>query len=103
MKKSLNRASESIGDNELCAVSTNDHDVPDELMHIKQECKTHSNHSLSTDSQSQSMMPMNLTNEQGKVKCEPDPNNIESNISEPEMNPYVNPVCKIGNFSFDSF
>lgn len=94
-----------MGENELCTVSTNDHDVPDELMHIKQECKTHSDHSLSTDSQSQSMIPMNLTNEQGKVKREqPDPNHIETNITEPvEINSYANPVCKIGKFSFHCF
>lgn len=111
MKKLSRSNSEQSVDNEANiydsagSVSTTiEPNVPDEIL-IKQERRSHSSANNDLSPPGQQSMPINLTNEHGKVKNEHALSAYGSGVDE-EMHDYSNPVCKIGkkrkNFhSFD--
>lgn len=99
MGQSSIEAGSEAGDNDSPAsISTaNETNVPDDNMQIKQEPNSKDGKTgKSTTSQA---MPMNLTNEHGKVKSEVD--SLDYGGSSPmaeslEMPDYSDTVCKIG-------
>lgn len=84
--------------------TTNDLNVP-EMLKIKLEQKHSTDGPSSMESQHehlspgiQQTVPINLTNEHGKLKSEMGLHEYSSNVSEPmEMHDYATTVCKIGN------
>lgn len=105
LKKSLSQSNSEPADNDSPgSISTaNEPNVPDEIMHIKQEQMpiTSQTDGQTTKSASQAA-PMNLTNEHGKVKSEID--SLDYGTSESmEMHDYSNTVCKIGKCFMNLF
>lgn len=107
LKKSI---SEQLDDNHSpgsgngSVSTTNDLNVP-EMLKIKQEKKHSTDDPSSMESQpnlspgTQQTVPINLTNEHGKLKSEIDLHGYSSNTSEPmDMHDYASTVCKIGKF-----
>lgn len=77
------------------SVSTN---VPDDILHIKQEKNASSSSNEKEFSpNAQQSMPINLTNEHGKVKNESELHGYASNLDESmEISDYPHSACKIG-------
>lgn len=103
LKKSISLANETLGDTEsIGSVSTtNDLNVPDDILKIKQEQKHPSDGPSSTECATelspQQTVPINLTNEHGKMKTETNLHGYSTNLAEPMQIPdYANTVCKIG-------
>lgn len=78
----------------------NESNVPDEIMHIKQErmpITSQSGQGLKSTSQA---APINLTSEPGKIKSEVESLDYGTSLSDSmDMHDYSNTVCKIGEFS----
>lgn len=96
LKKSLSLASSepAANDSPESVSNTNEQNVPDELLQIKQEQITCN---VQMDGQPQKpvsqAMPMNLTNEHGKVKSEIDSCSYGEKT---DVHDYPSAVCKIG-------
>lgn len=104
LKKSLSLANSEPADNDSpeSVSTTNDQNVPDEIMHIKQEHVpiTANIDAQLTKSMSQAM-PINLTSEHGKIKSEIESIGYDTSLNESiEMNDFSNTVCKIGKYFF---
>lgn len=100
LKKSLSQSNSEPAENDSpgSISTTNEPNVPDEVMQIKQE-QGQSDGSMPKSASSQST-PMNLTNEHGKVKSEVDSLDYGASLSDSmDMHDYSNTVCKIGEYS----
>lgn len=98
LKKSLSQANSEPVDNDSpeSMSTTNDQSLPDEMIQIKQEqpAATMQDDQVVKSSQA---MPINLTNEHGKVKTEVDSLGYGTPINDTmEINEFSNTVCKIG-------
>lgn len=84
-----------IADNDSPAsiTTTNETNVPDQNMPIKQEQSPKDSKTVKSTSQA---MPMNLTNEHGKVKSEMDGLDYGQGAESMDVPDYSDTVCKIG-------
>lgn len=81
--------------------TTNEQNVPDEILQIKQEQTANSLPDGQVTQPTSQVMPMNLTNEHGKIKSEIENVGYNANLSEPmEINDFSATVCKIGKEFF---
>lgn len=77
--------------------TTNEQSLPDEIIQIKQEQPSSAAPVDDQVVKSSQVVPINLTNEHGKVKTEVDPLGYGTAINENmEINEFSNTVCKIG-------
>lgn len=100
LKKSLSQPNSGPADNgsPISMSATNVESVPEEIIQIKRE---HTPTNQTTDGQATKFisqaMPMNLTNEHGKIKNEIESLGYNSTSNEPiEMHEFPSAVCKIG-------
>lgn len=101
MDRSSVDANEAADNDSPASISTtNETNVPDENMKIKQEQNAKDAKSTAASSKSASQaMPINLTNEHGKVKSEVDSLDYGSSpmaAESMELPDYSDTVCKIG-------
>lgn len=104
LKKSLSQANSEPADNDSpdSISNTNEQNVPDEILQIKQEQTTSNMHTDGETSKSTSQtMPINLTNEHGKVKSEMDSISYGSVLNESmDVHNFPSAVCKIGKYIY---
>lgn len=100
LKKALSQSnSEPAGNASSPSISmANEQNVPDEILQIKQEQMPSTTTADGLAKSKSQSMPINLTNEHGKVKSEADSNEYgAAGLAESmEMADYSNTVCKIG-------
>lgn len=97
-----NDAAADNNDSPASISTANETNVPDEHMQIKQEQKDAKTTTTTTTTKPASQaMPMNLTNEHGKVKSEVDSLDYGTSpmaAESIELPDYSDTVCKIGKF-----
>lgn len=104
-KKSLSQSNSEPADNDSprSMSTTNEQNVPEEIQ-IKQEHPAATpTEPISNQIPVSQAMPMNLTNEHGKVKSESDSLDYTSGMDESvDAHNYPNAICKIGKrFNFE--
>lgn len=102
LKKSLSQANSEPVDNDSpeSILNTNEQSVPDKMLQIKQEQTTPNTLTIDgpTPKSTSQVMPINLTNEHGKVKNEIDTISYGNSLSEPmDVHDFPSAICKIGN------